>query len=72
MKQKYLHFPLIKGFILLLGSGHAESAYLNPDVSADNKKSTLNTAEDLPQDEDGWTVITPSVDSKIIYVSRRI
>ena len=50
-------------FLLIPATGPVLS---NP--SGDQEKTFL-AAEGLPRDEDGWTVITPSADSRIIYVS---
>jgi len=61
MKQEFSIFILLVLFIVAPGPAWAGSD------SA--REKTFSAAEDLPRDEDGWTVITPSADSRIIYVS---
>lgn len=69
MKQAFVFLLLVTGFVLLTLSGHAKPRHGKPDSKVSYKKNVRNTAEDLPRDNDGWTIITPSADSKIIYVS---
>jgi chitodextrinase len=69
MNQALVLSMLVTGLILSEGSISAGSHYGNRYDQPGNDKSVSQSASRLPLDGDGWTVITPSPDSKIIYVS---
>ncbi len=68
-KQKYYLSLLLTGFIFIIQLTRAGLNYGSVLAPGDQEKDIPDTLYSLPLDEDGWTVITPSADSKIVYVS---
>ncbi len=69
IKQTFFLSVLVTGSIMLTGFNRLGSFYHDPDSPANYDKKSDNETVGLPKDADGWTIITPSADSKIIYVS---
>jgi chitodextrinase len=69
MKHIFFLCTLITGSVLLTGFDKIDFFFRYPDGPANYDKELDNETGELPKDADGWTVITPSADSKIIYVS---
>jgi chitodextrinase len=69
MKQHLLLLILFTGLILFAPAA-LSALHLDPFFMSESRGNDFSdTLYSLPLDEDGWTVITPSADSKIIYVS---
>jgi len=68
MKHIFFLCTLISGSVLLTEFDKIDFFSRYPDSPANYDKELDNETVELPKDADGWTVITPSADSKIIYV----